>query len=464
MRRFSSEKSIFLAIGLAFAAFFPLSALDVPTGKIVDDSSLRIALRDTWLSESPARVLGRRPELRNLGGGGRLELRAEAGRDEFMVILARELSNGQEGSFPGWAQGSWVLTRRRDTGAPTRIRVFLRSDPYTYVQFRPLMEDKCQMDVVIYDAFLVRSLPLPVPFERLYTMPVEEALNLAGGKFPRKYFDPNPDDYRDQRLLISRVRERLGELTFADDGAINENGEYVFIETLESQGLSWLLNTGAESDAPEPGLNCSGFAKWMIDGLLRPFTGERLPIPPLKAPFGGRGISFTDPWEASRDPYFGLDWVRNLASWAGKILRSPAYTSLDEIEVRSERFSQVIVRDKNSAVIRSYPGFLENAGFGIEGLHPLLYTLAIDEPGRFYLAAVNTEMGPPATEENPRGRPRMRQYFHIAALVPYFNEHGNFQVAVFESAEETAFNSFKTRYPGHYVNLVRIPVETGFDP
>jgi hypothetical protein len=394
------------------------------------------------------------------------------------VILAREFKISPEtvsagvqvnpgpptNQFPGWAQGSWVLTRRKDSGQPARIRVFMRSDPYTYLQFRPLSADKSQLDVVLYDAFMVRSLPIPVPFERLYSMPVEDALSLAENRFPRKYFEPNPADYRDQRLFISRVRERLGEVNFADDGAINEAGEYVFIENLESQSLAWLQMSGSDSAGSGPGLNCSGFAKWLIDGILRPVTGERLSISPLKAPFGQRGSSFTDPWEESRDPYFGLDWIRNLASRAGKVLRSPAFASLDEIEVRSDTFSQMIFREAKSVSVRSYPGFLENAGYGIEGLQPLLYTLAIDEPGRFYLAAVNNEIGPPTTEDNPRGRPRMRQYFHVAALVPYFNEYGNFQVAVFESAEETSFNAFKSRYPEHYANLVRIPVETVFEP
>jgi hypothetical protein len=58
----------------------------------------------------------------------------------------------------------------------------------------------------------------------------------------------------------------------------------------------------------------------------------------------------------------------------------------------------------------------------------------------------------------------MRQYFHIAVLVPYFDNLGNFRTVVFESAEETSFAAFKVRYPGHYVNLVRIPIETAFEP
>ena len=443
--------SVCLTLGLAG---FPSFGLDAPVGKITDDSAFRASVKETWLMESPGRVLARPRVLHSLDGGGRVELRAEAGQNEFMVIFARELNGlaANTGNFPGWAQGSWILTRRADTGEPSRIRIFLRSDPYTYVQFRPFNADKCQMDVVLYNAYAVRSLPLPVTLERLFTMPLNETLGLAGDKFPRRYFEADPADYREQREFIAKVRERLPGLEFADDGAIDQAGRYVYI------------NTGLGQETPPEGLNCSGFAKWLIDGILRPVTGERLEIPPLKEPFGERGSSFTEMWEELRDPFFGLDWIRNLASRAASVLRSPAFGSLDEIEVRREPFSQLIIRRGSSVSIQSYPGHLENAGYGIEGLLPLLYTLAVDEPGKFYLAAVNNESGPPATETNPRGLPRMRQYFHIAALIPYFNEYGVFQVAVFESAAETSINAFRSRYPGHSVNLVRIPVETAFDP
>jgi len=261
--------------------------------------------------------------------------------------------------------------------------------------------------------------------------------------------------YRDQRAFISAVRSFLPGLRFVDDGAIDEKGNYVFINTLQSQNLA------------APGLNCSGFAKWIVDGLLKPHTGERLSINPLKKRFGDRGSSYTEPWEDKRDPFFGLDWIRNLASAAGKVLRSPAFTALEEFEVRSSPFPQVIVRQDNTgSTVQTYPGFLPEAGFGMDGLQPLLYTLAIDEPGRIYLAAVSNEVAAPVTTQNPRGLPRLRQYFHIAVLVPYFNEIGTFQIAVFESAEETSFNAFRNRYPSHYyVNLARIPVDGGtFNP
>jgi hypothetical protein len=425
---------------------------DVPTRRIEDDSTLRISLVDSWFKEAPVRVLNKRPETHTLIGGSRVQVRVETSaqnREEFAIVLARE----QNGAFSGWAQGSWVLTRRMDNNPDgSRIRVFLRSDFNVYVQFRPFNEERSLMDVVVYDGFIMRGHPVPVAFERLFVLPVENVLAIVGDRFPRCYFDPEPGRYRDSRAFITAVRARLPELSYADDGAMDENGDFVFINTLAPQTYD------------RPGLNCSGFAKWIVDGILRSHTGERLSIAPLKEPFGDRGTHFTDAWEELRDPFFGLDWCRNLASRAGTVLRSPAFGALEEIEVRNSPFSQVILRQGGRSSVHSYPGFLVNAGFGFEGLTPLLYTLAIDEPGRIYLAAVNHEMGPPATPDNPRGLPRMRQYYHVAVLVPFFTEQGVFSVAVFESAAETSFTRFRTRYPGQFVNLSRIPIDGAFDP
>lgn len=429
--------------------------IDVPTRMIEDDSTLRISLVDSWFREAPATVLARRPQYHTLRGGTRIQVRTERSaqnRDEFAIILARE----QNGAFPGWAQGSWVLTRRMDNDpAGSRIRVFLRSDFNTFVQFRPFRDGQSLMDVVVYDAFLVRSLPLPVSFERLFVLPVETVLNMAGSRFPRRYFDPDPGMYRDSRAFVSAVRSRLSELSFVNDGALDEHGNFVFIATQEPQ-------TGPG----RRGVNCSGFAKWIVDGILRPITGERLPIIPLKQAFGDRGTILTETWEELRDPFFGLDWTRNLASQAWSVKRSPQLGSIvEEFEVRDWPFSHIINRlPCGVSRVQVFPGYTLHAGFCFTGLHALMYTLAIDEPGHIYLAAVNTDIGAPITRANPRGLPRIRQFYHIAVLVPFFTEQGVFQVVVFESAAETSFARFRTRYPGQLVNLVRIPIEGAFDP
>jgi len=388
--------------------------------------------------------------------GERVHVSTIEGRDEFIVLFSRELTRGASiserrgtGQFPGWAQGSWMITRRKDTGAGTLVRIFLRSDQNTHIQFRHFDDEKCLMDAVIYGAFLVRSVPVAVPLDRIYTMQLNDILRLVENKLPLRYFEADPANYRDTRRFVEQVRTHTNSLRFADDGAIDENGKYVFIAT------------NNEQNPATAGLNCSGFVKWLIDGILRPVSGKRMPIAPLKAPFGERGSSFTVNWEERRDVFFGLDWIRNLASEANGTLRSPSYSSLEEFEVRSENFSGILVNENRTFVTHNYPGFLAEAGYGIEGLRPLLYTLAIDEPYSFYLAAVSTEISTPTSI---RGTPRLRQYYHVAALVPYFDEQGNFRITVFESATETSFNSFRNRYPGHHVNLVKIPVSPTFDP
>jgi hypothetical protein len=440
---------------------FPLFA--VSTRKIVDDSVLRRALKESWLIAEPVKVLNNIPKIYTLDGGGRVEVRTAEGREEFSVIFAREIGNS--GIFPYWSQGSWLLTRKKDGGEAVRIQIFLRSDQNTYIQLRKLNNDKCLLDMVIYDAYFLKSLPITLPsilreermkniyadsFEWIYTAPVEDILTLAGEKFKRWYFEPDPELYGDARRFIGEVRKRLRGLSYGDDGAIDENGRYVLINTLKGQ-------TGKGE------LNCSGFAKWIVDGILWNHNGgKRLTIPPLKEPFGQRGSSFSDPFERLRDPYFGLDWTRNLASIAGKTIKGPAYGELEEIEVQKWHFSDIILRDRQGKTSDfSFPGYLPGAGFGIEGLIPLLYALAIDEPGYIYLASVNEERGAPVTPANLRGTPRLREHFHIGILAPYFDEGGRFQVAVFESAEETSINSFKN-HPGRYVNLVRVPVQAVF--
>ena len=133
--------TVFLTIFLFLANIFSVSSLDLNISRISDDSLLRNRLRDTWFLDSPRNVLSRRAVIETLESGERVQVSVIEGRDEFMVLLSRELIRGRlptdtaegysrrpTGLFPGWAQGSWMLTRNKTTGNPTLIRIFLRSD------------------------------------------------------------------------------------------------------------------------------------------------------------------------------------------------------------------------------------------------------------------------------------------------------------------------------------------------
>jgi hypothetical protein len=432
---------VFFAIVVLVLAGLPLGALDVPLRHIPDDSSLRQELKDTYFTDTQARVMVRQPITRVLPGGDEVQVRIEVNNAGFTVLIARKAAN----MFPGWAQGSWAVTRNRRTGDFEHIRIFLRSDPYTYIQLRPDERNtgKTLLDAVVYDAFVQRGLPLPFTFDRALTMSLADILALADDRFPARYYEPDSGNYQDIRHFITQVRANIGGLVFGDDGAIDERGEYVYIATLEPQ-------------LGEPGLNCSGFAKWLIDGLLQPLTGTKLTINELKAPYGDRGSGITRPWDSVRDLFFGLDWTRNLAASVQTALYPEDTIPLSEFEVQAAPFTQIIRRQNGVSEIQSYPEHIADTGFAAEGIYPLLYTLAVNEPGNFYLAAISDDRGGP--------RPRLRRYFHVAALVPYFDESGAFRVAGFESAEETSFSRFRVRYPGDFINLVRIPVESAFTP
>jgi hypothetical protein len=413
---------------------------------IDDDARLRAQIAPLWFNESTATALANKSFTASLDSGARVEVKASRNAaGNVTVSLARE----ENGKFSGWAAGSWAYTRTA-AGEPVRLRFFPRADPYTYIQFRPFNHNKCQADFVVYDAYITRDWPVPGSLESLLTKPLRDILAGLEGA-PLRYFEPLPDDYREIRELARKIRRNIGglKLRYEDDGALNADGEYVFIKTGKPMGSA-------------AGLNCSGFAKWVVDGILKPVTGKRLDIEPLKEPVGGRGTSYTAAHEEQRDPFFGLDWIRNLAASAGRALKGGEFGELSEYEVRAAPFSMTITRSgganggyNGASNGRFYPGFLSEAGFGIEGLGALLYTLAIDEPGRIYLGAVNNDLGP---------RPRMRQYFHVSVFIPYFDEAGTFHIALFESAGENSFNKFRTRYPGHYISLVRIEAGSAFDP
>lgn len=425
----------------ASISMFPAAAA-APSGGIAaisDDASLREELVPTLFRAPIADALRFKTERRELPDGSRVEVRVERGRSELIAALAREGEGGFDLSVPG----GWALYRRLSDGEPTRVRIFPSSDPHCYIQLRPDRGGRTLMDAVVYGGYVGRSLALPLSFDRAVVEPFRSLLALAGPAFPRRFFEPRPEDYADLRAFAAAVRSRLGELSYADDGALDERGRPVSIATLSPRVDGAL------------GVNCSGFAKWLVDGIIRPLGSERLSIPPLKTPPVARGNSFSEPYEALRDPYFGLDWTRNLAAAAGRAFYGARGADPREYEVVSSPIASFRISGGDGSTALAYPSYLKDSGFPFEGLKAILYALAVEDPGRLYLASINRDIG---------SDPRLRQHYHVAALLPLFDEAGRFSVLVFESAVESGYDAFAARYPGHLAHLVRVPVEGSFAP
>jgi hypothetical protein len=410
--------------GIGFAS--PVSP-EFALGGLPDTSTVRQRYLDA-ISGPLHQTLAMKPAIAD-GLSGPIRVSVGTDRDYAAVLF----SVGRDGSFSYFNQGSYRFLRRKSGGAVIEFDVFLRSRPDTYARVYP-SADRAKMDLVLLGRTVSRAVVVSLPFDRLIQLPFSRIVEIVGDAVDWSLFSPDPVLYADSRSMIRTIRERLPRLRDADDGAMDSAGRYVFIETGEPQ----LAGRG--------GFNCSGFAKWVADGIYEPITGKLLDIGELKEKHPDvRGNGLTAPYEDSLDPYFGLDWTRNIARALASISKEP------DRSVPSTPADPITSWD-----ITDEPGYRyqANVGFPVAELGPLLYMLAVKRPQYFYLASINGEYG----------NPRLPRHFHVVVLFPYFTETGEFRTAVFEREAETSLESLARRYPAMSAHLVGIETALRFDP
>lgn len=322
--------------------------------------------------------------------------------------------NEKQFSYPVISQGSYIIKRDNATGNFIQTKVFLKNREDTFMRIFP---DglKAKMDVYLLGYKVYEAVPVPIDYYDTLLQPVSKIIELTAHLIDWDLVLHKGDRfmYSDIEYMIKTIRGELPYLRDSDDGAMDADGRLVYIDTLELQS--------------EGGFNCSGFAKWIIDGLLKPKTGRLLDISSLKEKhYDYRGTSLSLKNEDARDPYFGLDWTRNLAMAA-----AGRYDNPEAFDVRKV----------------SFVTYGEDVGYLADKIDLVLYQLAEKEPGYFYLGAVNGEYG---TD------PVMRQYYHIVVFFPYFDSAGEFRVAVMERNTEITLAQVKEKYAGEYIHLVRI--------
>lgn len=232
--------------------------------------------------------------------------------------------------------------------------------------------------------------------------------------FSRLLFATSPE------YVLKEVRLKLNQLRDSSSGAIDSEGNYT-----------------RESDK---GLNCSGFAKWIIDGFYYPLAKNEpekyISIQKLRTKhLEERGTPDILIYENSRDPYFGLDWTRNLAVELGKKRgENPSYKSYD-------------VTDSSIAT------YVMNCGYPIWKIEKVLEEQEKLHTGRIYLGSINGYFG-----ENPK----LWQHYHVAIFIPYYDGK-KLKIAVLERNKETSFSYLLKRYPNTFCNLVAISTEGEFE-
>jgi hypothetical protein len=419
---------LFCAGSAAFAVLFFLAAPSIfcagPGSRTVGAVDLAASFPENWQARSLlADLADLSPEevcalpSRIIGGaaGGPLPVRfAVEEQGGFLYLL---FLNERDLAFPQYGTGSYIVKLDGSDLALIQIKVFLRDDPGSFIRIFP-QGSRARMDLFLFGKRLYQGIPLPVPLDFFLTEPFSTIRELSGRTVNWDLILPsNPGlGSEDVASGAAALAWMLPLLKDADDGAMESTGRYLRI----SDGR----------ELPEPGMNCSGFAKWVTDSLFFPRTGRYLAIRELaeKHP-EKRGNRWGEQFDSTRDPFFGLDWTRNCAA---ALLRVDKPGS-----------------DVEAADVRTIPFFTyrEDVGFPVEDLPLILYFLAVQEPGFIYLGAVNGDFGQ---------SPSLRQYYHIAVFFPWLEPDGSPVLKVFERNVETPLAAFVSRYAGEYVHLVRL--------
>ncbi len=340
----------------------------------------------------------------------------------FYLVFANE----EKGEYPLYSRGSYIIKRELGTGELTQIKIFILSESGSFLRIHPAGR-RSTMDLYLMNKLLYKGVVLPISLEQIAVESFSRIVELSRLQVEWDLLTPVVQRREDRitSAMIDTLRNELKHVRDSEDGAMDENGGFRFIDDL--------------SENPESGFNCSGFSKWVVDGLYQPLTGRLLSIEALKRKhLESRGNAWSESHEDDRDPYFGLDWSRNLAV---------SMLSLDS--------GSAI--DPEAADVKSVPFFeyFEDVGYHIRDLELILYLLARVEPGHFYLGSVNRDYG---TD------PVLKQHLHIVVFFPYFDENGVFKAVVMERNRETGIDSLKSRYPTDDVHLVRLPVSDVYKP
>jgi hypothetical protein len=360
-------------------------------------------------------------------GAATVSFRHDVQDGALFLIFSNPVGSG----YPLDGPGTYIIKRSLADGSFVQAKIFTQHDPGCYVRLFPDGE-RTRMDVVLFGQPFQTGVAVPARFDRLLTASFATLMDLSARSVDWDFILPPAHGPGDERLagMVRKLRARLPGLRDMDDGAMDAGGRMVAIAT------------GAPA-AGKGGFNCSGFAKWVVDGLYAPLAGSCTDIAFLKSRSSGAAHPWSARYEEELDPWFGLDWSRGLA-------RSLARAQTGETPPDAE----IDVRDDSRVP------YVKDVGYPLSALRFVLYAQAREEPGILYLGSVNA----PSRQGSSEGTPTLRQHHHLVALFPYFDARGDFQVAVMERNKETSLESLGRRYAGEYAHLVRLATDGAFEP
>jgi hypothetical protein len=424
--------TLLCAVTAARAPCLPTSGLAVP-----ENAEARMAFKEAIFGSVRAAAAQPRRVIEQPASRSKVAFEAEVQQGALYLVFANQAGTG----FPVAGSGTFIIKRSMKDGSLLQAKVFLQPDPGFFLRISPLAGGaRTSLSLYLFGEPFQQDIVVPARFDGLLTAPVSRLMELTSRAVDWSMAVPPSRGPADQRIerVVGVLRSRLARLGDVEDGAMDRDGRFVFIADGRPQPAAG--SKGAKG--PKGGFNCSGFAKWVVDGLVLPLTGSLTDIVWLKERgTESRGNRWSAPREEERDPYFGLDWTRNLAR-ALEQARTGELPGPEAMDVRD---------------VELFP-YVEDVGYPVEDLPTILYLLARRDPGAIYLGSVSSSPDAGAASGG------IRQHHHVVALFPYVDGRGIFREVVMERNVETSLESVRTRYPGSFVHLVRLDSAGEFAP
>ena len=441
-----------------------------PFDQIPDSAEIRKAIVTSWLSAPIEQVMKRQPESYTDSKGNAFTVMGKYTEDSkdiyaiSIVPITTDYSMSEHNLVP---QGTWILYRSIDTGAPLLIKIYPRENPALSISLRPAVQKaysgKSFIDVCLFNAYICKGVSIGVPFETLYYTSLSHLKELTEAIIPWDLF--SPPRYNSPVKTMSRIIENASyRLVYLKDGCFDENGTPIHISNSQPQTeveITAAMNIDQIRADIRGGVDSAGFAKWIIDGIVRPVAGQGTIVQSLKRATEVPKTHFTKPYIDAKNIFFGLDWTRNLgAATLSLNLKRTVYPADSGLEVTDNPFAltDATVTSFNKPMAWSAPflGYQQYAGYQTSYLLPLLYYLAVMEPGHFYLGCISS--GSVNSE--------MRLYDRIAVFFPYFDSWGKFHLDIYENTVQVPVDEFIEKNKDTYTAMVRVlaPEEGLFNP
>ena len=449
-----------LALSAVFLCFMTSVYAEYNSFGIPDSSEIRTEITDSWFHQDLENIRMNNVQVRKNIEGESFQISLEEQEKQFIVYVSpkstmqvdvydsKGVHTVTEDSFLPNSFGSWLYARSKDSGQSLFVRIYISRNSDVYIQFSPSKKNTVA-DFVIFNSYVAKSVPVGVPFEKILTMSIAQIYSLTKNSLPWKYAECVPEQYEPSLVMIQTIRSMQNKIAYEEDAMYDEFGKSISIRTA-------LPHICDEKNKGKLILSSNGFVKWVVDGLVEPIAGSYLKRSPLIEPtVEYKETGFQGSLNLEYSTNFSLDWTRNIAAAAFSVRANKTYLYKDSgVDVTVEPFAAIITE---KGILNS-TGYIKNTGYKPDNLKAILYTLSIDEPDYFYLAAIR---------QTDRKSSEVKVFNDSAVIFPYLDSKGIFRISVFMDGKEIKYSDFEKyllKSNDCFVHLARVKTSKMFYP